>query len=131
MALAAHNQDTINFLLTGGDGYPDWVSTVAFYKAIHLVEALIAREFNTHGHDHKSRRAILKRHNRYANIYKQYVALEEAASIARYLCDTNGGRSFRTFTDYCTMADVKSMLLGVRLRELERSIQGLRTPKTK
>jgi len=131
LALAVHNQETIDFLLTGGDRFPDWVSTVAFYKAIHLIEALIAKEFNTHGVDHKGRRAILKAHNRYANIYRQYMALEEAANIARYLCDYNGGRSFRTFTDYCAMADVKSNILGGRLRELERSLAALKPPKKK
>ena len=128
-ALAEHNQRTIDFLLTGGDEFPDWTATVAFYKAVHLIEALLAREYHTHGIDHANRGRILKQENRYTNIYRQYSALKEASTVARYLCESNGGRSYRTFTDYCTMERVKSEILGSRLKELEKSIANLKPRK--
>ena len=131
LALAAHNQHAIDFLLTGGDEFPDWVTTVAFYKAVHLIEALIDRDYGIHGIDHTQRGRILKGENRYTNLYRHYNALKEASSIARYLAESEGGRSYRQFTDYLTMDQVKSEILAGRLKSIEKSISGLKPPKRK
>jgi hypothetical protein len=128
LALAAHNQDTIDFLLTGGDRFPDWVATVAFYKALHLIDAMLDRDLGIDGVDHSRRRSILKHENRYKTIYGHYKALEEASTIARYLaCPT--GAAYKTFTDYLSPSQVKQQLLDHRLASIEKSIAGLRRIK--
>lgn len=131
LALASHNQVAIDFLLTGGEDFPDWVTTVAFYKAVHLIEALIARDYGIHGIDHTQRGRILKNEHRYTNIYRHYNALKEASSVARYLADSEGGRAYKQFTDYLTMTQVKSDILDSRLKGIEKSIAGLKPPKKK
>jgi hypothetical protein len=42
VAAAKHNQATIDYLLAGSDEHLPWVVTVAFYKALHIVEAASA-----------------------------------------------------------------------------------------
>ena len=122
LALAAHNQETIAFLLTGGDRFADWTVTVAFYRALHLVDAMLDRIEGIDGIDHQQRSLILRSNRRYANILKHYNALKEASLIARYLCDRGASRSFKAFSDYCRPDRVKPEFVDGRLRELEKSI---------
>jgi hypothetical protein len=126
LALAAHNQETIDFLLTGGDRFPDWTVTVAFYTALHLVDAMLDRIEGIDGVDHQQRGLILRNNRRYANVLKHYNALKEASQIARYLSDRSGTRSFKTFSDYCRPDRAKPDFIDGRLRELRKSIDGLR-----
>lgn len=125
LVLAAHNQDTVDFLLTGGDRFPDWVVTVAFYKALHLVDAMLDRLEGKHGVDHRTRSTILRGNRRYLNVLKHYNALKEASVVARYLSARRGPRSYRTFADYCPPQRVKSEYVDGRLKELQKSIDRL------
>ena len=43
LTAAKRNQATIDYLLAGDEHLP-WVVTVAFYKALHLVEAVFAAD---------------------------------------------------------------------------------------
>ena len=81
LKLAQHNADTIQHLLTGEGGFPDWVATVAFYQALHLIEALIHNDFGQHGQNHKHRGDILKRENRYQKINQHCQVLQEASYV--------------------------------------------------
>ena len=128
-ALAQHNQDTIDYLLAGGDRFPDWIITVAFYKALHVIDAMFARHFDGHGVDHRIRGEYLKKDNRYRLIYRHYKALKEASSAARYLSETCVGGSYKTFTNYATMEDVKNEFLRFRLAKLEQSVNKLKPTK--
>ncbi len=125
LALAVHNQETVDFLLTGGDRFPDWVVTVAFYKALHLVDAMLDRLEGRHGVDHRTRSAILRGNHRYLNVLKHYNALKEASVVARYLSDQRGPQSYKTFADYCPPHKVKSEYVDGRLKELQKSIDHL------
>lgn len=129
-ALAAHNQEAIEHLLLAGDGFPDWVTTVAFYKALHVFEALLYRDYQLHGISHDQRSRILFKEPRYRQIARHYSVLKEASSIARYLCDTGGRRSYKTFSDYLTMETVKSEILS-RLKNLEQAAAALKPPPKK
>jgi hypothetical protein len=53
---AKANED---FLGTIDDRYPEWMVTVAFYKAVHLVEAVFARE-GVHSQGHVDRNTRLQ-----------------------------------------------------------------------
>jgi len=133
LALAERNQGVINFLLTDAAKHPDWIVTVAFYKAVHLVEALFAR-FNSvcHGGSHVRREEIMKSRadSRYKKIYPHYMALKQASCVARYLAVSSGSsRYFRRFEDYLTAEKVQSEMLGHRLRSIEKSAKGMLTKK--
>lgn len=105
---------------------PDWIVTVAFYKALHLVEALIFKDQGLrHGRNHAIRERILKCEPRYGHIYRHYMGLKEASCVARYLQNSAGTKSYQRFEDYCTMEGVKRDLLNHRLHQLEQSVRKL------
>jgi hypothetical protein len=76
---ADHNQ---RFLETiDPENYGDWVVTVCFYKALHLVEMLLARD-GRHSDNHRARHDTLKRE--YQDIWRQYLPLYTQSRRARY-----------------------------------------------
>ena len=78
LAKADSNQ---SFLETIGDDYPDWLAVVAFYKAVHLVEALFARQ-GAQSKNHNDRNRRLKKHH--PAIYKAFIPLFNASKLLRY-----------------------------------------------
>lgn len=62
LAKADSNQ---SFLETIGDEYPDWLAIVAFYKAVHLVEALFAKEGRQSKSHYGRNMQVSAHHNHY------------------------------------------------------------------
>ena len=120
IAKANHNQSLIERLLPDIATYPDWISTIAFYKALHVVEAVFANNPKIgHGQNHEARERYLKSgpdRNRYRHIYGHYKPLYDASLVARYL--TTGGDDF---SDYLTPDDVRNLILGHHLHQVEES----------
>lgn len=80
VAAAKQNQATIDYLLISNDHLP-WVVTVAFYKALHVVEAVFVADTHSpaaHTDDHKVRNRLLKTTNRYQQLWRMYRPLWEA-----------------------------------------------------
>jgi len=72
--------------MQGGDllaQHPDWVITVAFYTALHLVEAKLARD-NMHCVGHEERRPKVSLHLQ--AIRGRYELLYTESRAARYEC---------------------------------------------
>lgn len=69
------------FLETIPDEFSDWLAIVAFYKAVHLVEAVFARQ-GVPSHNHAQRNRRLKR--RYPEIWKNFRPLYNASTLLRY-----------------------------------------------
>jgi hypothetical protein len=63
------------------DLFPDWVVTVAFYKALHLVEMLFAVH-GKHSDNHRDRHDSLKRN--FKQIWRHYLPLYTLSRRARY-----------------------------------------------
>ena len=126
--LAEKNQKTIDYLLEKLDEFPEWIATVSFYKALHLVEALFSQNSKVHSQSHDSRLQHLKKTPRYSNIYKHYRPLYTASMVARYMENKTKG-SFFNFTDFLTPKKVKSELIDHRLRKIEQSVTKLLAPK--
>lgn len=96
LSLANHNHDLLAELLPQIHRFPDWVATIAFYKSLHVVEAVFASENpSKHGTDHFDRENYLKRSHRYSNIYQHYRPLAATSMIARYM-----GSGYLAFTKY-------------------------------
>ena len=116
LAKADSNQ---SFLETIGDEYPDWLAVVAFYKAVHLVEALFARQ-GTQSKNHTDRNRRLKKHH--PAIWKAFIPLFNASKLLRY-------------TDYKMSAHkVRQELIGTRLAKVEglvREILGAKPTRKK
>ena len=65
------------------DEYPDWCVTVAFYKAVHLVEALLVRHRYETG-NHLNRNNLLR--DRFESVWRDYSPLYRLSRVARYWC---------------------------------------------
>jgi len=108
--------------------FAPWVISVAFYKALHLVEGILfidgihSRERRPiHSQDHTERKNILRR-NRYANLWKHYRPLYEASMVARYLCDTSGtGNSLEFSEKYIKDSSILDTLIRHHLHQIQRT----------
>lgn len=81
-------QGTIVHLLADPPHHAEWIVTVSFYKAIHVVEAIFAA-FGEHSHSHEMRELRLKSERKYLHLYKNYRPLQGASIVARYQCGTS------------------------------------------
>lgn len=126
LSLANHNQDLLDTLVLDIKRFPDWAATVAFYKALHVVEAALACENPArHGMDHSARERLLKTDRRYQAIYRHYRPLYAASMVARYMEDNQ-----TDFTSYLTPDQVIGTLLKYRLHEVEKSaMRKLKSPE--
>ncbi len=78
---AIHNQRFLNSI--DRLAFPDWYVTVAFYKAVHLVEGLLVRKGHPTG-SHVQRNTALKR--LFPAVWTQYRPLYNQSRVARYFC---------------------------------------------
>jgi len=124
--LANRNQDLIDHLTPDIGRFPEWVTTVAFYRALHLVEAVFATDpAIKHGGDHGKRHDYLKRNKKYKAIYEAYRPLWAASVVARYLEDKSSATDYSSFSKYLPVEEVKRLVLDHYLREIESSVEQL------
>jgi hypothetical protein len=119
LACANRTQQTIKHLLVQPDVHSPWIATAAFYKALHIVEAVFSND-KTIGHssDHGDRENQLKRQRKYEHICKNYLPLARASTVARYLV------SVKCFDLYIDHDKVITRLLKHHLKQVETSAQG-------
>ena len=82
------NNAALQYLLLRIDDFPQWVITVAFYKALHIVEAMFAADSKSKKKDtdnHETRNRLLKTERRYQQIWSHYRVLWNDSLVARYL----------------------------------------------
>lgn len=117
--LANKNHEALEYLLHEADHYPEWVVTVAFYKALHVVETVFCEQDGHHCEGHNSRLEKLKS-SRYSKLHKQYRPLWAASTVARYLHDRDANKPYSTFADYTPPDEVKRQFVEKRLYRLEQ-----------
>ncbi len=116
IACANRTQKTIGYLLPDKATNSPWIATAAFYKAVHIVEAVFSNDSSIgHTSDHDRREGALKSARKYEHIYKNYAVLKHASTNARYLSGC------RAFDDYMGPDQVIEMLLKHRLHQIEVS----------
>ncbi len=76
-----HNRSLLDHVPTV---YPDWLVTIAFYTALHAIDALLAYD-HIAVHSHDTRNTTLKQTNRYDYIWKHYAPLHDRSRKVRYL----------------------------------------------
>ena len=79
-----HNRE---FLGTISPKYADWIVTVAFYVALHAVDALLAHANVERVTSHDTRNAVLRQTNKYLKVKKHYMPLYDLSQTVRYLAD--------------------------------------------
>lgn len=113
---AARNQATIDFLVTGGESHTPWIITVAFYKALHVIEAILAAQTPPlHHQDHTSRGIYLKTNRRFEHIYRNYSPLQQASMVMRYLHDESQPNLTQK---YMSLDQAKAKFLDNHLRQI-------------
>jgi len=105
--------------LTDPTSHPEWISTVAFYKAVQLVEAVFDAQDGYSCHGHKTRNARVKE-NKYKAFHPHYRVLWSASTIARYLHDNESDANYSSFSDYMNPSDVQTIIVETRLYKLEQ-----------
>jgi hypothetical protein len=78
---AQHNEKFLNSI--DATQFPDWAATVAFYTAVHLVQALL-KHAGENCHSHNSRNRKVRQH--FPAIWKIYQPLYTYSRLARYWC---------------------------------------------
>jgi hypothetical protein len=122
LAVAERNQELINHLLPDIKRFGEWITIVAFYRALHIVEAVFFCDHrDKHGRNHETREDMLKRTPRYQQIYKHYRTLWAASTVARYLEDHSASKTYRSFSEYMSPADVQGLILNHYLKQVEKS----------
>lgn len=120
---AEANQQAIDYLLLGGDAYTPWIVTIAFYKALHMIEAVLAEQNPPcHSVDHTARNDLLKKTRKYHQLWIHYSPLYQASLVARYLSALGGSKPMDT---YLTVEDCKNKILNHRLRQIALSANKL------
>lgn len=120
LAAAGRNKACIDRLRPHISDHPEWVATIAFYQALHVVEAAFAAEKpDHHSEKHKDRLERLKG-PRYAHIFKEYRPLYVASLVARYLQD--GRANYPSFSDYLPADQVEGLLIKTHLKRIQDDV---------
>lgn len=122
IALANRNHEALQHLLENAGRFPEWITTIAFYKAVQLVEASFSHTDVGNSSSHSDRLRTLKQEKTYHHVYKHYRPLWSASTIARYLQDHENSRGYRCFADYMKADQVVTQLVNHRLKQIEHSI---------
>jgi len=118
-----NDQKTLDHLLDDVDAHYRWAAIVAFYKAVHIAEAMFFLKDKSHSYSHDNRLDKLKL-NPFHPTYKFYKKLYNLSLVARYL------ETERTEGEECylTGGDVKDVVIKKWLRNFEQnSISVMRT----
>ena len=104
-------EQTRRFLETLGDEFPDWLVIAAFYRAVHLVEALYSRH-NVHSTKHNERNRRLK--TEFPEIWVEFKPLYDVSRFVRYSERSVSAREARGELIEKRLAAVEK-LVGIRL----------------
>lgn len=117
---AKHNKSALGYLQKRIADFPDWVVVVAFYAALHYVEAVFATDKDIqHGQSHGRRLEMLKSKSRYKDIFMHYRILKNYSEIARYLEDEEGKEI--CFVTQFPVARVEQEVVRHHLKKVESS----------
>lgn len=138
---ATRNAGTIDFLLAEAEDHVEWVVAIAFYTALHFIEAMFQHfgaELHCHSHrDRRLRLAFFANGNKEIKIiYRRYRRLARAADIARYLeqrpdknPDDSAIQYYKTFGGYMSVTDVQAKLLDDCLATIQDKVGNIITKK--
>ncbi|HEV59161.1 MAG TPA: hypothetical protein ENN87_16960 [Phycisphaerales bacterium] len=116
VALACHNLDVLAYLALRPE-FSDWMVTVAFYAALHAVEAVLWHKEKKHGQSHDRRESILKHNRTYEKIWRHYRKLKSLSLIARYANDRPDSKAI-LFSDYLPQVSAVEKVIRQNLAPL-------------
>src|SRR5258708_19395169 len=123
IALANKCHDALIAVLGDGEQESEWITTIAFYKAVQIVEAVFTQSGIPSSASHRGRSESLTRKLGNEPLFQQYQFLLNASRIARYLHDESG-KGFTRFTDFIPADRVVHRIIKKRLAPLEQQCVG-------
>lgn len=135
---ATRNQVVLDCMVANHDLAPDdfapWVVTVAFYKALHLVEGIFYIDGLTsnekrpiHSKDHAERNGLLKTVKNFQHLWRNYRPLWEASMVARYLFDPKTDMEQTDLSAYLSGDSIRSKFINHYLCQIEKSFSVKKT----
>jgi hypothetical protein len=120
------------FLVRDHANFPEWITTIAFYKAVQIVEAVCVevRGRGCNGHESRLRILELPPFNKTC-IFKHHRSLWNESSIARYLSDRDSHATYATYADRIPPKDIVEKIIRRRLVPLEDAAVGLMGEESK
>jgi hypothetical protein len=119
--LATVQQNTLllnKILIPVLNQHPDWVVTVAFYTALHMVEAMFFEDLATqHTSLHIDRNKELQTH-RYSHIWYDYRPLYSISRLARYL-EPHPGKYITCFAAHCPPSKIVTRFIDGHLANVK------------
>lgn len=116
---------TLRTLVVDPRTHAEAIAILAFYRALHLVDAMFLSTKGAAPAMHGPRAVMLGKERRFRDLKKQYDPLFEAAYVARSLTLPDRVSSVATFFDYRKSDKVVGELVAGRLAKLERIISQL------
>ena len=117
--LCNRNQAIIDYTLCDASVCAEAIAVMAFYKALHIMEAMFDRNNGRHHTSHTDRDKYIRGNRQYSGFWNYYRTLQAASLVARYLSNVNGV-GYANFTDYLPPTDIKPNLLDRYLAPLEK-----------
>jgi len=112
VALANRFQSTLELMLVDIATCSELISVCAFYKSLHVIEAIFHRDPTIrHAKNHKERLQFVGKSRRYSTLYPSYNALWSASTVARYLQDHSKKSTYIQFSDFIPPDDLRPLLL--------------------
>jgi hypothetical protein len=124
ISLANKNHDALLHLLPSVEQFPEWVTVIAFYKAVQIVEAVFEHRYGRCCHGHQRRLDALKSRG-HKELHRHYRVLWGASSVARYLYNTTTDESYTSFASYLSADQIRTAILKRRLAGIECEAVGL------
>jgi hypothetical protein len=81
-----HNRQAAIVLQQAPDPYLDWVVTMLFYTALHLIDQVLYQNSQLHPRNHRQRHTAIANEPMLASIYLDYRELEHQSRRSRYEC---------------------------------------------
>ena len=113
--LAARNAKALEYIKARIDDFPEWVVTIAFYEALHSIEAAMACDPTIQRSiSHKERNSLIRQDSGYKSVWRSYKSLYDTSCIARYMDD--GEINFST---YMSRAEIENTVIGEWLHHVK------------
>lgn len=125
IALANRFKTSLFALVDDVESHAEAIAILAFYRALHLVDAMFLARKGRAPMQHGERGTWLARDVKLKDLKREYDPLFEAAYVARYLTYTDRRTAVPSFFDYHKPADVVSALVEGRLKRLEEALSKL------
>lgn len=129
IAQANRNHAVLEVLLPRREEFPEWVVTVAFYKAVHVVEAAFAAALRGHSTSHQDRLQTLKM-PRFHEIHKHFRPMYAASCVARYLQEPFSKQTYTVFSSYMPPDKILPKIIKGRLDPVEQNCLAFLSPES-